>query len=98
MDDGNLMDSMDLKVRELLKEVQLDYSPSFTKFVDDTVSAIKVSIDKIPEDVQVIHLPVSLSATVCISALHFVNTCILTKEILKLLFSTVLYFGVLSCE
>ncbi|KAK4262169.1 hypothetical protein QN277_027756 [Acacia crassicarpa] len=53
MDDATLMDSMDLKVRELLKEVQLDYTPSFTKFVDDTVSAIKASIDKIPEDVQV---------------------------------------------
>lgn len=76
MDDATLMDSMDLKVRELLKEVQLDYSPSLTKFVDDTVCAIKASIDKIPDDVQVIHLPVSLSASVCISALHFINTCI----------------------
>ncbi|XP_058203869.1 uncharacterized protein LOC131318082 [Rhododendron vialii] len=42
-----------LKVRELLKEVQLDYSPSFTKLVDDTVSAIKDAIDRIPQDLQV---------------------------------------------
>ncbi|KAE9452911.1 hypothetical protein C3L33_15193, partial [Rhododendron williamsianum] len=42
-----------LKVRELLKEVQLDYSPSFTKLVDDTVSAIKDAIDKIPQDLLV---------------------------------------------
>ncbi|KAI8019409.1 Nucleolar protein 6 [Camellia lanceoleosa] len=48
-----LTDPMDLKVKELLKEVQLHYSPSFTKLVDDTVSAIKESIDKIPEDLQV---------------------------------------------
>ncbi|KAG5560683.1 hypothetical protein RHGRI_003871 [Rhododendron griersonianum] len=42
-----------LKVRELLKEVQLDYSPSFTKLVDDTVSAIKGAIDRIPQDLLV---------------------------------------------
>lgn len=42
-----------LKVRELLKEVQLDYSPSFTKLVDDTVSAIKDAIDRIPQDLLV---------------------------------------------
>ncbi|KAF5958281.1 hypothetical protein HYC85_005506 [Camellia sinensis] len=48
-----LTDPMDLKVKELLKEVQLHYSPSFTKLVDDTVSAIKESIDKIPEDLAV---------------------------------------------
>lgn len=55
MDESRFMDSMDLKVRELLKEVQLDYSPQFTELVDDTVSAIKASIDKIPEDVKVIY-------------------------------------------
>ncbi|XP_054824422.1 uncharacterized protein LOC129322255 [Prosopis cineraria] len=53
MDDATLMDSIDLKVRELLKEVQLDYSPQFSEFLDDTVSAIKASIDKIPEDFKV---------------------------------------------
>ncbi|KAF3441314.1 hypothetical protein FNV43_RR15227 [Rhamnella rubrinervis] len=53
MDLNALTDSMDLKVRELLKEVQLDYSPSFTKLVDDTVSAIKEAIDEIPEDLKI---------------------------------------------
>uniref|UniRef100_A0A5B7C9D5 Putative nucleolar protein 6 isoform X2 n=1 Tax=Davidia involucrata TaxID=16924 RepID=A0A5B7C9D5_DAVIN len=47
------MDTVRLKVRELLKEVQLDYSPSTTKLVDDTVSAIKEAIEKIPEDLKV---------------------------------------------
>ncbi|ONH96837.1 hypothetical protein PRUPE_7G155300 [Prunus persica] len=45
--------SVDLKVTELLKEVQLDYSPAFTKEVDDAVSAIKGAIDKIPENLKV---------------------------------------------
>ncbi|OIT32009.1 PREDICTED: nucleolar protein 6 [Nicotiana attenuata] len=43
-------DSMNLKVRELLKEVQLEYSPETTATVDKVVSAIKEAIDKIPED------------------------------------------------
>ena len=46
-------DSMDLKVRELLKEVTLDYSPTLSKHVNDTVSAIKDAIDKIPDDLKV---------------------------------------------
>ncbi|KAK4593427.1 hypothetical protein RGQ29_017509 [Quercus rubra] len=45
-------DSMDLKVRELLKEVTLDYSPTLSKHVNDTVSAIKDAIDKIPDDLK----------------------------------------------
>lgn len=45
--------SMDLKVTELLNEVRLDYSPALTKHVNDTVSAIKDAIDKMPEDFQV---------------------------------------------
>lgn len=45
--------SMDLKMAELLKEVQLPYSPAFSKLVDETISAIKDSIDKIPQDLQV---------------------------------------------
>ncbi|XAR73269.1 hypothetical protein NMG60_11007182 [Bertholletia excelsa] len=49
MASGSLTDQMDLKVRELLNEVQLSYSPGFTKPVDYTVSAIKEAIDKIPE-------------------------------------------------
>ncbi|KAK9284676.1 hypothetical protein L1049_023852 [Liquidambar formosana] len=53
MDSDTFMRPRDLKVRELLKEVQLDYSPSVTKLVDDTVSAIKDAIDKIPEDLNV---------------------------------------------
>ncbi|KAL0008130.1 hypothetical protein SO802_009632 [Lithocarpus litseifolius] len=45
-------DSMDLKVRELLKEVTLDYLPTLSKHVNDTVLAIKVAIDKIPDDLK----------------------------------------------
>ncbi|XP_052196632.1 uncharacterized protein LOC127803986 isoform X2 [Diospyros lotus] len=48
-----VMDPMDLKVRELLKEVQLEYTPAVTKVIGDAVSAIKATIDKIPEDLQV---------------------------------------------
>ncbi|CAJ1930137.1 unnamed protein product [Sphenostylis stenocarpa] len=47
------MDSTELKVSELLKEVNLDYTPQFSKLVDDTVSAIKTSIDKIPNEFKV---------------------------------------------
>lgn len=57
MDLYSSTDPIDLKVRELLKEVQLDYSPTFTKLVDDTVWAIKEAIDKIPEDLQVSLFP-----------------------------------------
>ncbi|KAF3966317.1 hypothetical protein CMV_009561 [Castanea mollissima] len=46
-------DSMDLKVRELLKEVTLDYSPTLTMHVNDTISAIKDAIDIIPDDLKV---------------------------------------------
>lgn len=44
---------MDLKVEELLKEVQLEYSHALTEFVDDAVSSIKQAIDTIPEDLKV---------------------------------------------
>ncbi|KAK2981597.1 hypothetical protein RJ640_011127 [Escallonia rubra] len=47
------MDPMDLKVKELLKEAQLDYSPATTKRIDDVVSSIKEAINKIPEDLKV---------------------------------------------
>ena len=50
-------DSMDLKVRELLKEATLDYSPTLSKHVNDTVSAIKDAIDKIPDDLKVMFSP-----------------------------------------
>lgn len=46
-------DSRSLKLRELLKELQLDYSPSNTKIIDDVVSSIKEAIDGIPDDIQV---------------------------------------------
>ncbi|KAM7520198.1 hypothetical protein LguiB_019160 [Lonicera macranthoides] len=46
-------DSKNLKVEELLKEVQIDYTPSITKIVDDFLSSIKHAIDKIPEDSEV---------------------------------------------
>ncbi|KAL6222410.1 hypothetical protein ACLB2K_005802 [Fragaria x ananassa] len=45
--------SVDLKVVELLKEVQLEYSHALTKFVDDAVSSIKDAIGQIPEDLKV---------------------------------------------
>ncbi|CAN4080066.1 unnamed protein product [Withania somnifera] len=48
-DTSSYTDSMNFKVRELLKEVQLQYSPETTATVDNVVSAIKQAIDKIPE-------------------------------------------------
>lgn len=50
---GIVTDSVSLKVSELLKEVQLDYSPANIKIIDDVVSSVKESINKIPEDFQV---------------------------------------------
>ncbi|CAK9152397.1 unnamed protein product [Ilex paraguariensis] len=47
-------DPVNLKVRELLKEVHLDYSPETTKYVHDVVSSIKEAIDQIPENLQVL--------------------------------------------
>lgn len=44
---------MDLKVRELLKEVTLDYSSTLSKHVNNTILAIKDAIDKIPDDLKV---------------------------------------------
>ncbi|XP_057967920.1 uncharacterized protein LOC131157627 isoform X2 [Malania oleifera] len=51
--DSSRTEPMELKVRALLKEVQLDYTPATTKLVDGAVAAIKESIDKIPEDLEV---------------------------------------------
>ncbi|KAL5754642.1 hypothetical protein ACOSP7_022862 [Xanthoceras sorbifolium] len=45
-----LTDSMDYKVKELLKEVHLDQTPAITKLVNDTVSTIKKTIKKISDD------------------------------------------------
>lgn len=53
MDFDKYTNSMNLKVKELLKEVKLDYSPSFTKLIDDVIASIKEAIDKIPDDLQV---------------------------------------------
>ncbi|XP_022152358.1 nucleolar protein 6 [Momordica charantia] len=53
MDSNTLMGPMELKVRELLKEFQLDYSPALVKRVEDTVSAIKNAIKLIPDDSKV---------------------------------------------
>lgn len=47
------LDSTNLKVQELLKEVKFNYSPATTKYVNDVVSAIRKVIDKIPDDIQV---------------------------------------------
>lgn len=67
MEVGTLVDPVEFKVNELLKEVQVDYSPSLTKIVDDTVSAIKGAISKIPEDFQVLFhgLPVMAANLLC---------------------------------
>nr|XP_043615466.1 nucleolar protein 6 [Erigeron canadensis] len=47
-------DTMSLKIAELMKEVQLDYSSStITKTINDTVSSIKDCINGIPEDIKV---------------------------------------------
>ncbi|GAB2259990.1 hypothetical protein Droror1_Dr00010845, partial [Drosera rotundifolia] len=53
MDSESLLDPMRLKLKELLKEVEVDYSSAFTKLVDDTVSAIRGVVDDIPEGLQV---------------------------------------------
>ncbi|XP_050228407.1 uncharacterized protein LOC126677694 [Mercurialis annua] len=45
--------SLDTKINELLNEVQLNYSPALANLVDDTVSAIKQSINRIPQDLTV---------------------------------------------
>ncbi|XP_022856582.1 nucleolar protein 6 [Olea europaea var. sylvestris] len=50
---GIQADSTNLKLRELLKETQLDYSSENTKIINDVVSALKEAIDQIPEDFQV---------------------------------------------
>ncbi|CAM8912250.1 unnamed protein product [Rhodiola kirilowii] len=47
------MDSVDFKVSELLKEVQVDYTPALTKLVDDAIAGIKQAIDTIPENLNV---------------------------------------------
>lgn len=47
-----------MKVKELLKEFQLDYSPTLLKLVEDTVSAIKKAIKLIPDDLKVAFLSI----------------------------------------
>ncbi|KAJ7944284.1 Nucleolar protein 6 [Quillaja saponaria] len=76
---------MDLKVRELLKEVQVDYSPSFAKLVGDTVSAIKDSIDKIPKDfkVRVILLCISMSLSRGVSRQIYLHNLLRTLVRIK---------------
>ena len=54
---------MDLKVRELLKEVTLDYLPTLSKHVNDIVSVIKGAINKIPDDLKLMFSRYSLSKT-----------------------------------
>ncbi|KAI3852889.1 hypothetical protein MKX03_003276 [Papaver bracteatum] len=52
---GAVIDPMDFKVSEVLKEVQFDYeSPTITKFIDETISSIKKIINKIPQDLKVV--------------------------------------------
>ncbi|KAK9129870.1 hypothetical protein Sjap_010357 [Stephania japonica] len=50
----NSTKSMELKARELLRDVRLDCeSAAVTELIDDTLSAIRESIDKIPQDLKV---------------------------------------------
>ena len=67
------IDTTELKTRELLKEVRLDYSPAFTKLVDDAVSAIRDSIDKIPQDLQVLQLSVIVKIVIVFLWFFVVN-------------------------
>ncbi|XP_019423401.1 PREDICTED: nucleolar protein 6 isoform X2 [Lupinus angustifolius] len=53
LSNATFMNSTELKITELLKEVQVHHSPNFTKLVDDTVTAVKESIEKIPNDFKV---------------------------------------------
>ncbi|XP_010533807.1 PREDICTED: nucleolar protein 6 [Tarenaya hassleriana] len=53
LDTAAFSDSLDFKVNELLKDVRLDYVPSFTELVDGVVESIKDAIAKIPEDLKV---------------------------------------------
>lgn len=53
MDSDTLTEPMDFKVSELINEVLIEHSPSFTKLVNDTVSSIQNSIDKIPNNLAV---------------------------------------------
>ncbi|KAL3630291.1 hypothetical protein CASFOL_023275 [Castilleja foliolosa] len=46
-------DSTNLKLRELLKEVQLDYSAANTAIINDVVSSIREAIHNIPDGLQV---------------------------------------------
>ncbi|KAL2936301.1 Nucleolar protein 6 [Bienertia sinuspersici] len=47
------VEALERRVSELIKDVNLELSPSFTKLVDNTVSSIKNIINLIPEDFQV---------------------------------------------
>ncbi|WCJ24913.1 Nucleolar protein 6 [Euphorbia peplus] len=53
MEVDKIKETMEFKISELLKEVEVDYSPSFTNLVDDTVSAIQQSIATIPHGLPV---------------------------------------------
>ncbi|KAL1551278.1 nucleolar protein 6-like [Salvia divinorum] len=54
-----------LKYRELLKEVQLDYSPENTSIVDSVVSAIRDAVDSIPDGLPVTFWIAQLSLCYC---------------------------------
>lgn len=56
MDSNPHIDPMEMKVTELVKEFQLDYSSALPKLVEDTVSAIKKAIKLIPDDLKVAFL------------------------------------------
>lgn len=54
-------DAPNLKLRELLKEVHVDYSPENTSVVDSVLSAIRDAIDGIPDDLPVAFCTTQLS-------------------------------------
>nr|GEX34116.1 nucleolar protein 6 [Tanacetum cinerariifolium] len=49
----DITDTVTLKITELMKEVQLDYSSQTTTFVNDVVSSIQNVINNIPDNLQV---------------------------------------------
>ncbi|GKF00310.1 nucleolar protein 6, partial [Tanacetum coccineum] len=49
----DITDTLTLKITELMKEVQLDYSTQTTTFVNDVVSSIQNVINNIPDNLLV---------------------------------------------
>jgi hypothetical protein len=78
MDSDTLTEPMDFKVSELINEVQIEHSPSFTKLVNDTVSSIQNSIDKIPNNLVVPFFKL----------LSFYQSCLISLSLIRKLMSS----------